>query len=63
MSELVEKVARAMCTAYGSDPDEWWESHRSEARAAIRAVAEWLGKEHGHTGCQSKLLSQLEDRK
>lgn len=36
--ELVEKVARAICTAYGSDPEEWWESRRDEARAAIRAV-------------------------
>ena len=37
VSGAVEAVARALCTEYGSDPDEWWESWINEARAAISA--------------------------
>jgi len=73
MSELVEKVARAMCIEAGVCPDDWWTDEanpgvktfmwqelESNARAAIKAVAEYLGKVHGHNGCASKLLAQLE---
>ena len=49
MSELVEKVARAICQT-DSDPDEliggkpMWTGWKDEARAAIAAVAEWLAQ-------------------
>lgn len=49
MSDLVEKVARAMCVANHGDPDEdmpndgpRWKYWVPNARAAIAAVAEWL---------------------
>lgn len=49
MSDLVEKVARAMCVANDGDPDEdmpndvpRWKYWVPNARAAIAAVAEWL---------------------
>ena len=46
MSDLVEKVARTICQI-DSDPDEtiggrpMWTGWQDEARAAIKAVAEW----------------------
>jgi len=48
MSELVEKVAKAMCLSCGVDPDfvsdgkVMWHRFIPDARAAVRAVAEWL---------------------
>jgi len=36
------------------------DEYRDQARAAIKAIAEFLGKVHGHNGCASKLLAQLE---
>ncbi len=47
MSDLIEKVARAICQT-DSDPDEviggnpMWKGWQDEARAAIAAAAEWL---------------------
>lgn len=51
MNEIVERVARSICAAGGSDPDAsagWllqpgrklWENHVTEARAAIEAMRE-----------------------
>ncbi len=49
MSELIEKVARAMCADAGFDPEQVmpndgprWRYYQPQARAAIAAVAEWL---------------------
>lgn len=49
MSDLVERVAREMCLANHGDPDEVMENDGPRwlywvpnARAAIKAVAEWL---------------------
>jgi hypothetical protein len=49
MSDLVEKVAREMCIANHGDPDEdmpndgpRWKYWVPNARAAIKAVAEWI---------------------
>jgi hypothetical protein len=72
-SELVEKVAKDMHDFWGPYPEgqEWggkrlsyttMDNTRATARAAIKAVAEFLGKVHGHNGCASKLLAQLEDK-
>ena len=50
MSELVEKVARAMCLSCDVDPDYvsdgkiMWHRFDKDARAAIAAVAEWLAQ-------------------
>jgi len=47
MSELVEKVARAMTLSMNADPDQVidgvivWHHFIPDARAAIKAVAEW----------------------
>ena len=47
MSDLVEKVARAMVTSKDGWPDadaggcKVWQMYETEARAAIAAVAEW----------------------
>ncbi len=56
MSDLVEKVARAMCVANHGDPDEdmpndgpRWKYWVPNARAAIAAVAEWLDDIGKHT--------------
>ena len=53
MSELIEKVARAMCADAGFDPEQVmpndgprWRYYQPQARAAIAAVAEWL-EDHG----------------
>lgn len=35
-----EIVARAIAKAHGNDPDEWWESWQTCARAAILAMAD-----------------------
>ena len=47
MSEMIERVARALCLANGEDPDKpsgafgvWWKSYRDEARAALEAMRE-----------------------
>ncbi len=50
MSEMVERVARAICAAKGDDPDEkcedWmrefsgWRGYQKSARAAIEAMRE-----------------------
>jgi hypothetical protein len=67
MSELVKAVMTAINTCEGHDDE--YRRHAQHvyvdkaARAAIKAIAEWLGKVHGHNGCASKLLAQLEDRK
>ncbi len=52
MNDLVEKVAREMCTKAGWDPDDImpndgprWKYWVPNARAAIAAVAEWLDKD------------------
>ena len=75
MSELIEKVARAMCAhewrrCGASDTliarkveEEWWE-YEPKARAAIAAVAEWLdtqGDEQWYPG--ERLREQLEGTK
>lgn len=52
MSDLVERVARAIVSANDADPDfihggaPIWGVYTEEARAAIAAVAEWL-EDHG----------------
>ena len=59
MSELVEKVAKAI------RPTMW--DSKEAARAAIKAVAEWLREDLGTQFCatgtrlHAKLLAQLED--
>ena len=53
MSDLVEKVAKAMCLSCGVDPDfvsdgkVMWHRFIPDARAAIKCVAEWLNDEQG----------------
>ena len=50
MSDLVERVARAMVTSRDGWPDadaggcKVWQMYETEARAAIKAVAEWLAQ-------------------
>lgn len=67
MSELVEKVARAICQT-DSDPDEliggkpMWTGWKDEARAAIAAVAEWLEKDCGDEWFKARhLFAQLKE--
>jgi hypothetical protein len=52
MSDLVEKVAQAMCADAGFDPFDVmandgprWRYYEPQARAAIKAVAEWFDKQ------------------
>ena len=71
MSELVEKVARALCSRRikevgigdampdSRDVDLRWEIFTPEARAAIKVVAEWLESQHYLTGA-TELMAQLE---
>jgi hypothetical protein len=53
VSEMVERVARALCVRHGNDPDRlyvdrlghtrdypWWQSYVDDARAAIEAMRE-----------------------
>lgn len=51
MSEMVERVARALAVSFGDDPDgytgsllnedqRWWEHYVEHAKAAIDAVRE-----------------------
>ena len=48
MSDLVEKVAKAMCLSCGVDPEfvsdgkVMWHRFLPDARATIKALAEWL---------------------
>ena len=66
MSELVEKVARAICQT-DSDPDEliggkpMWTGWKDEARAAIAAVAEWLDTVMEDRVAASDLMKQLKE--
>jgi hypothetical protein len=42
---LIEKAARAICDARGSDAEEWWDSWQWEAKAAIEvAQASWANE-------------------
>lgn len=68
MSDLVEKVARDMCIANYGDPDEdmpndgpRWMYWVPNARAAIKAVAEYLNQtpEPGEIRVAQLLLKQL----
>jgi len=70
MSELIEKVARAMCADAGFDPEQVmpndgprWRYYQPQARAAIAAVAEWLQQEKGQWAARDILLKQLEQPK
>lgn len=64
MSELVVKVARAICGA-GSDPDEMvagspmWTGWEAESRAAIAAVIEFLYLEAGRSVCPGAAAEYL----
>ncbi len=70
MSDLVERVARAMCADAGFDPFDAmandgprWRYYEPPARAAIKAVAEWLGEDPLAEQCvvaSGVLLSELE---
>jgi hypothetical protein len=73
MSDLIEKVARAICQT-DSDPDEliggkpMWTGWQDEARAAIAAVAEWLedgahGLTDGELYLAARIRKQLEQPK
>ncbi|TXH52599.1 MAG: hypothetical protein E6Q97_15760 [Desulfurellales bacterium] len=61
MSDLVTKVREAV------RPHLYSEGGNSEvvARAAIKAVAEWLGETHpsGTEWLRNRLLAQLEDKR
>jgi hypothetical protein len=75
-SELVEKVARALCKESGDDPDmvftdqnsPEWNEWKPQARAAIKAVAEYLEAREGVPRKNKfgfaivELLAQLEDK-
>ena len=77
MSDLVERVARAMCLSCDVDPDYvsdgkiMWHRFDKDARAAIAAVAEWLehrDPDHWHSAemmrfTARKLEEQLEQPK
>lgn len=60
MSDLVERVARAMVEGEDDDlsPTDRW-----RARIAIAAVAEWLQQEKGQWAARDILLKQLEQPK
>jgi len=67
MSDLVERVARAMVTSRDGWPDadaggcKVWQMYETEARAAIKAVAEWSAFEGGLGRVfEAMLLKQLE---
>ncbi len=64
MSDLVEKVARAMCVANHGDPDEdmpndgpRWKYWVPNARAAIAAVAEWMSEDPKAEQCCRDTIS------
>ena len=40
MSEMIERVARAMCQSDGDDPERYWRDYEVNARAAIEAMRE-----------------------
>lgn len=75
MSELIEKVARAMCADAGFDPEQVmpndgprWRYYQPQARAAIAAVAEWLedgthGLTDGELYLAARIRKQLEQPK
>lgn len=53
MSDLIERVARAMCNSVDTlvghkDGPNQWKYHTTEARAAIREVAAWLTEEFSY---------------
>lgn len=55
MSDLIERVARAMCNSVDTlvghkDGPNQWKYHTTEARAAIREVAAWLGEQKQFDG-------------
>jgi hypothetical protein len=68
MSDLVTKVAMAMCTDAGFDPFDAmandgprWRYYEPQARAAIKAVAEWMMTKEGDQFYAGKrLLAKLE---
>jgi hypothetical protein len=48
MSEMIERVAKAICAAYSNDPWDnldahWLRVYRTEARAAIESMREPTG--------------------
>lgn len=69
MSDLVTKVAMAMCTDAGFDPFDAmandgprWRYYEPQARAAIKAVAEWQMTRDGEQWrAGSILLAQLKE--
>ena len=75
MSDLIEKVARAMCADAGFDPEQVmpndgprWRYYQPQARAAIAAVAEWLedgthGLTDGELYLAARIRKQLEQPK
>lgn len=40
MSEMIERVARALATAEGENPDNTWMFYENKSRAAIEAMRE-----------------------
>ncbi len=71
MSDLVERVARAMCAEAGVCPDDWWtdaanpsvtnfmwQDFEGNARAAIKAVAEWV-REAGGDDMYARAFSKM----
>ena len=68
-SDLVEKVARDMCIANYGDPDDdmendgpRWGYWVPNARAAVKAVAEWqMGRDAEQWMAGSILLNQLQE--
>ena len=63
MSDLVEKVQKAMAFEMNRKEDGWVH-YEHEARAAIAAVAEWLEQDHGDDWFKARhLRAQMEQPK
>jgi len=67
-SDLVEKVAKEMCLSCGVDPEfvsdgkVMWHRFLPDARAAVKAVAEWqMGRDAEQWMAGSILLNQLQE--
>jgi len=64
MSDLVERVARVMVTSRDGWPDadaggcKVWQMYETEARAAIKAVAEWV-REAGGDDMYARAFSKM----
>lgn len=63
MSEMIERVARALFIEYGHEPEEWCEAHRvhyiAVARAAIAAMREPTEAMVDASGMGSQLTSGM----